>query len=331
MREAHRQYPDDPDVAALSAEAIMDLHPWDYWLKDGTPQSWTPEILELLEGVLSARNDHPGANHFYIHAVEASAEPAKGMASADRLRTLMPNAGHLVHMPAHIYIRTGKYHEGSLTNQESIKADLAYLTECHSQGLYALMYHPHNYHFLWACATLEGRREVALQAARDLQSKADRAMMLSPFGYVIQQLYATPIFAMVRFGQYDSLLQMPAPNKDWKFVTAMWHYGRGVAYARKGQIAEALAAAEDISAIRSDTSLKSIEVGARNSSYIVMEIAEKIVRGETAAAQQNYASAIDVLNAAIQLEDELLYNEPVDWHQPVRETTGRNTDTSRAT
>ena len=322
MREVHQQYPEDPDVAALSAEAIMDLHPWDYWLKDGTPQPWTPEILEVLEGVLASNVNHPGANHFYIHAVEASADPAKGMVSADRLRTLMPNAGHLVHMPAHIYIRTGKYHEGSLTNQESIKADLAYLTECHSQGLYALMYHPHNYHFLWACATLEGRSEVALQAAHDLQGKSERSMMLSPFGYIIQQLYATPIFAMTRFGKYDSLLQMPAPHKDWKFVTAMWHYGRGVAYARKGQPAQALTEADAIAAIRGDTSLKSIEIGARNSSYIVMEIAEKIVRGEMAAAQKNYPAAIDVLTAAMQLEDGLLYNEPVDWHQPVREILG---------
>lgn len=322
MKEVQQQYPGDPDVLSLYAEALMDLHPWDYWLKDGTPQPWTPEILRLLEDVLAMSVDHPGANHFYIHAVEASSDPAKAMASADRLRTLMPNAGHLVHMPAHIYIRTGKYHEGSLTNQESIKADLAYLTQCHSQGLYALMYHPHNYHFLWACATLEGRGEVALQAANDLQGKSERSMMLSPFGYIIQQLYATPIFAMVRFGKYDSLLQLPAPEKNWKFVTAMWHYGRGVAYAHKGQPAEARTEADAIAAIRSDTSLKSIEVGARNSAYVVMEIAEKVVRGEIANAEKNYTAAIDVLTAAMQLEDGLLYNEPVDWHHPVREILG---------
>lgn len=322
MKEVRQQYPHDPDIAALYAEALMDLHPWDYWLKDGTPQPWTPEIVTLLEGVLTSTVNHPGANHFYIHAVEASSNPAKGLPSADRLRTLLPNAGHLVHMPAHIYIRTGKYHEGSLTNQASIKADLAYLTECHSQGLYALMYHPHNYHFLWACATLEGRSELALQAARDLQGKSDRSMMLSPFGYIIQHLYATPIFAMTRFGKYDSLLQMPAPDKQWKFVTAMWHYGRGTAYARKGKPAEALKEADAIAAIRSDTSLKSIEVGARNSSYLVMEIAEKIVRGEIAAAQKDYPAAIALLTEAMKVEDALLYNEPVDWHHPVREILG---------
>jgi tetratricopeptide (TPR) repeat protein len=322
MKEVQQQYPHDPDVAALYAESLMDLHPWDYWLKDGTPQPWTPEILQLLEGVLTTTVNHPGANHFYIHAVEASSDPAKGLASADRLRTLMPNAGHLVHMPAHIYIRTGRYHEGSLTNQASIKADLAYLTECHSQGLYALMYHPHNYHFLWACATLEGRSEVAMQAARDLQGKSEQSMMLSPFGYIIQQLYATPIFAMARFGMYDSLLQVPEPNKNWKFVTAMWHYGRGISYARKGQPAEALKEAGALAAIRSDTSLKSIEIGARNSSYIVMDIAEKVVRGEIAAAQKDYPAAIAVLTEAMKLEDGLLYNEPVDWHHPVREILG---------
>jgi tetratricopeptide (TPR) repeat protein len=322
MKETQQQFPEDPDVAALYAEAIMDLHPWDYWQKNGDPQPWSPEILQLLEGVLARSADHPGGHHFYIHAVEASATPEKGMASADRLRTLMPNAGHLVHMPAHIYIRTGKYHEGSLTNEESIKADLAYLTECNAQGLYALMYHPHNYHFLWACATLEGRSEVALKAAADLQSKSDSNMMLSPFGYIIQHLYSTPVFAMVRFGKWNELLQMPAPNQNWKFVTAMWHYGRGIAYTRKGQISEAGAEADALAAIRNDTSLKSIETGARNSAYLVMEIAEKVVRGEIAAHKKDYPAAIETLTAAMQLEDKLLYNEPVDWHHPVREVLG---------
>lgn len=322
MKEAQQQFPQDPDVAALYAEAIMDLHPWDYWLKDGTPQPWTPEIIQQLERVLAISADHPGAHHFYIHAVEASPDPGKALASANRLRTLMPNAGHLVHMPAHIYIRTGLYHEGSLTNEASIKADLAYLTECNSQGLYALMYHPHNYHFLWACATLEGRGEKAMEAARALQSKSDSSMMLSTFGYIIQQLYCTPVFAMVRFGKWDSLLQMPAPNKDWKFVTAMWHYGRGTAFARKGQLSKADAEAAAIATLRNDTSLKSIETGARNSAYVVMEIAEKVVRGEIAAGRKDHPGAIAVLTEAMQLEDKLMYNEPVDWHHPVREILG---------
>ncbi|GAA0559681.1 hypothetical protein GCM10009415_47100 [Chitinophaga japonensis] len=322
MKEVYRHYPQDPDVAALYAEAIMDLHPWDYWLKDGTPQPWTPEILALLEGVLEKLPDHPGANHFYIHAVEASKEPGKAMASANRLRTLMPNAGHLVHMPAHIYIRTGLYHEGSLTNEASIQADLAYLTECNAQGLYALVYHPHNYHFLWACATLEGRSELALQAAATLQEKSDPAMMLSPFGYIIQHLYSTPIFAMVRFGKWESLRALPPPNPDWKFVSAMWHYGRGVAFARTGQLQQAAAAADSIAALRLDTTLKSIETGARNSAYVIMEIAEKVTRGEIAAAQKDHTTAIALLSAAMQLEDGLLYNEPVDWHHPVRELLG---------
>ncbi|KAA2239173.1 hypothetical protein F0L74_23490 [Chitinophaga agrisoli] len=322
MREAHQQFPEDLDITSLTAEALMDLHPWDYWQKNGDAQPWAPEIVALLEGVLQKAPDHPGGNHFYIHAVEASATPQKALASADRLRTLMPNAGHLVHMPSHIYIRTGMYAKGSETNQASIKADEAYLTECHSQGLYALFYHPHNVHFLWACATLEGRSELALQTARTLQSKADRSMMLSPFGYVIQHLYSTPIFAMVRFGKWDSLLQMPAPDKHLRFVNAMWFYGQGVAYARTNQPEKAQLAADSIAAIRADTSLKSIETGARNSSYAIMDIAEKIVRGEIAAAQKDYPTAIATLTEAVKLEDALLYNEPVDWHHPVRELLG---------
>ncbi len=322
MREAHQQYPEDLDITALTAEALMDLHPWDYWQKNGDAQPWAPEIVALLEEVLQKAPDHPGGNHFYIHAVEASATPQKALASADRLRTLMPNAGHLVHMPSHIYIRTGMYKEGSETNQASIKADEAYLTECHSQGLYALFYHPHNVHFLWACATLEGRSELALQAANNLQKKADPAMMLSPFGYVIQHLYSTPIFAMVRFGKWDSLLQMPAPNKQLRFANAMWFYGQGVAFARKGQLEQAKLAMDSITAIRNDTSLKSMEIGARNSSYPVMDIAERIVRSEIATAQQDYPTAIATLTEAVKIEDALLYNEPVDWHHPVRELLG---------
>ena len=156
MRELTKKYPDDLDAATMFAESIMDLHPWDYWLKDGTPEPWTPELLSTLESVLKKKSDHIGANHLYIHAVEASKNPGRGLASADRLRFLVPGAGHLVHMPAHIYIRTGKYHEGSLANKRAVKSDEEYINQCNQQGFYPLSYYPHNYHFLWATATLEG-------------------------------------------------------------------------------------------------------------------------------------------------------------------------------
>ena len=165
MRELYNKYPNDNDAGTLFAESLMDKHPWDFWLKDGTPKPWTHEILTVLEGVIKSSPRHPGANHLYIHCVEASKNPERGLKSADLLRTLIPGAGHLVHMPAHIYIRVGQYHDGSLANEMAVKSDEAYLTQCRQQGLYPLAYYPHNYHFLWATATLEGNSKLALDAA----------------------------------------------------------------------------------------------------------------------------------------------------------------------
>ena len=165
MRDLSKKYLDDLDIATMFAESIMDLHPWDYWLKDGTQKPWTHEILSTLESVIERKSDHCGANHLYIHAVEASKNPERGLASADRLRQLVPGAGHLVHMPAHIYIRTGKYHEGTLANKRAVKSDEAYINQCNQQGFYPLAYYPHNYHFMWATATLEGDSKTAIEAA----------------------------------------------------------------------------------------------------------------------------------------------------------------------
>lgn len=322
MQQLHRQYPKDLDAAALYAESIMDLHPWEYWQKNGQPQPWTPEILQLLETVLQKDKDHPGANHFYIHAVEASSQPEKAMASARRLPALLPGAGHLVHMPSHIYIRTGMYHDGTLVNEASIKADQAYINQCNSQGLYALFYHPHNYHFLWACATLEGRSGLALEAATTLAGKVDTPLMRGPFGFVVQYLYASPLFAKVRFGKWDELLQTPSPDKGLVFVTAIWHYARGIAYVRKDRLREAEQDRQSILALMKDTSLPHIRVGARNTPEAVMAIAEKILAGEIAARKKDHANAIAVLTEAVKMEDDLNYTEPADWPNPVREILG---------
>lgn len=180
MRELVQRYPDDLDAAALFAEALMDLHPWDYWTKEGQTQPWTPEILTVLESVLARHENHPGANHLYIHAVEASPDPERGLASADRLHDLVPGAGHLVHMPAHIYVRLGRYHDASLANQRAIAADDSYLEQVRAQGIYPLAYVPHNHHFLWATATMEGRNRLAIGSARETASRVDRENMGEP-------------------------------------------------------------------------------------------------------------------------------------------------------
>lgn len=322
MKELVTKYPDDLDAASLYAESLMDLHPWDFWLKDGTAQPWTAEILQNLEKVLKLDKYHAGANHFYIHAVEASQNAARAMASAERLKTLMPGAGHLVHMPSHIYIRTGLYHEGTLTNEASVKADQSYLTQCNSKGLYGLIYHPHNYHFLWACTTLEGRGDYAIKTAHILSSKVDEEMMLSPFGFGVQHFYVTPVFAKVRFGKWDDILAMKIPDKKLVYANAIYHYGRGVAFARKGQNEKALVERSELRQLITDTTLKSISVGALNSPYAIMAIAEKVLSAEIANAKKDYITAASILKQAIELEDALNYNEPADWHHPVRQILG---------
>lgn len=322
MKKVVDKYPADLDAASLYAEALMDLSPWNFWLKDGSAQPWTGEILALLEGVLKKDQNHVGANHFYIHAVEASQKAEAGMPSAKRLETLLPSAGHLVHMPAHIYIRTGRYHEGSLTNEASIKADQAYLNECNSQGLYALIYHPHNYHFLWACTTLEGRKSYALETGQILSSKADTTLMSGPFGFFVQHMYSTPIFAMVRFGEWDRLLKMAEPQKNAIYARAMWHYGRGVAYAKTGKADLAEKEGLALLPLLKDTTLTSISAGALNSPNALMDIAGRVLSAEIYVAKKNYDKAILTLTEAVVLEDNLNYNEPADWHHPVRQILG---------
>ncbi|WP_051189710.1 hypothetical protein [Daejeonella oryzae] len=322
MKILANKYPDDLDAATLYAESIMDLHPWDFWLKDGTARPWTAEILDQLEKVMKVNKDHAGANHFYIHAVEASQNANRAEASADRLRTLLPGAGHLVHMPAHIYIRTGQYHKGTISNEASIKADQLYLNECNSKGLYGLIYHPHNYHFLWACTTLEGRGDYAIKAADSLSSKFKSEMMLSPFGFTVQHLYVTPVFAKVRFGKWDKLIEMESMDKKYVYANAMIHYGRGVAFAKKGMTGKALAEKAELEKLMSDTTLRNISVGALNSPYAIMAVADKVLDAEIASAKKNYTAAVNLLKEGVKLEDELNYTEPADWHHPVRQVLG---------
>ncbi len=212
MRDLTKKYPDDLDAATMFAESLMDLHPWDYWLKDGTPEPWTPEILSTLESVIKRNNDHMGANHLYIHAVEASKTPGLGLASANRLRFLVPGAGHLVHMPAHIYIRVGRYHEGSLANERAVKSDEEYISQCNQQGFYPLSYYPHNYHFLWATATLEGDSKTAIDAAIKTSTKPPDSLM-DCCGYQTLQHYAViPLYAYVTFGKWDEILKYDPPK-----------------------------------------------------------------------------------------------------------------------
>ncbi|MCZ6775659.1 MAG: hypothetical protein O7D34_04275 [Ignavibacteria bacterium] len=322
MRELHQRYPDDMDAAALTAEALMDLHPWDYWEKSGKAKPWTPEILKVLEYAMERNPHHPGANHFYIHAVEASKSPDRGLPSAERLGDVVPGAGHLVHMPSHIYIRVGKYHEGSLANERAIKSDDSYVTQCRAQGIYPLAYVPHNHHFLWATATLEGASEKAIAAAKSTSAKVDTAMMRQPGLGTLQHFLVIPLYAYVRFGKWAEILAYSKPADDLVYPQGVWHYARGIAFARTGRFEEAEQELNLVRKISVNPALNDITIWDINRTDQLMEIAANALAGELAAAQRNYEKAIKHLQAAVTIEDRLTYNEPPDWFFPVRHSLG---------
>jgi tetratricopeptide (TPR) repeat protein len=323
MRNLVSKYPDDLDATTMFAESIMDIHPWDYWLKDGTEQPWTPELLAVLESVVERNPDHHGANHLYIHAVEASKNPHRGLPSADKLRFLAPGAGHLVHMPAHIYIRTGKYHEGSLANIRAVKSDEEYINQCNQQGFYPLSYYPHNYHFLWATATLEGDSKTAIDAALKTSQKPPDSLM-DVCGYqTLQHFAAIPLYAYVTFGKWDEILNYPQPQDERPYMQAVWHYARAMAFISKDELDKA---SEEITKkLRPLTDNKTIEelsIWGINSAGLLVKIAYEVTNGELEAKKKNYTEAIAHLTKAVEYESQLRYDEPPTWFYPCRQNLG---------
>lgn len=319
MRQVAKQYPDDPDAATLFAEALMDLRPWDLWSTDGQPRPETPEIVATLEGVMQAHPDHPGANHYYIHAIEASPQPEKGLPSAERLRTLVPGAGHLVHMPAHIYIRTGRYADAAQANRQAIAADQRYIAAVQPAGVYPMMYYPHNIHFLWAAATMDGRSAEALQAARQVAANVPPEMAREM--PMLEYFMPTPYFALARFGRWQEILTEPPPPDDLLFNRAMWHYARGLAYAATGKSADAEG---------EETALKSLSerippdriVGDNQPAGLQLRLAALLLAGEIAARQGNCEAALPKLEEAVSVQDSLPYMEPPPWYFPSRQALG---------
>ncbi|TDI85146.1 MAG: hypothetical protein E2O78_05040 [Caldithrix sp.] len=322
MRQLCGKYPEDTDASVLFAEALMDLHPWDYWLKNGEPQPWTPEILSVLESVMQRDLNHPGANHFYIHAVEASHNPERGMTAAQHLENVVPGAGHLVHMPSHIYIRVGNYHEGTLANERAIASDDEYISQCRAQGIYPLTYVPHNHHFLWATATLEGNSAKAIAAAHSTSERVDTQMMRKSGYGTLQHFYVIPMYAHVRFGKWDDILAAPKPDEDLVYPQGVWHYSRGIAFARTGRMPEAERELAVVRKIAKDPVLQQVTIWDINTTQQLMEIAANALAGEIAAAKGEYDNAVAALEAAIEIEDGLTYNEPPDWFFPVRHSLG---------
>ncbi|HEX3279827.1 MAG TPA: hypothetical protein VHR36_01235 [Pyrinomonadaceae bacterium] len=318
MREVHLRFPDDQDIAMLYVESVMDLRPWGYWERDGTPYARTAEIVALTEKVIAQNPQHPGALHLYIHLMEAyaanKAEPA-----ADRLLTLMPAAGHMVHMPAHIYQRVGRYADAVRSNELAIAADEDYISQCRAQGLYPMAYYPHNLHFLWFAATAEGRSKLAIDAARKAASQVnDDTLKAVP---LLAGFRVVPYYALTRFGKWDEMLKEPEPPAISAYLTGMWHYNRGTAFLGKGQTDDAAQELAKLKAMLSDKSLDQ-PLFSPNTGLMVLTIASEVLDGEVSASRKNYDEAIAHLERAVRLEDALVYTEPAEFHFPPRHALG---------
>ena len=321
MRSVAARYTDDIQIQTLFAEAMMDTMPWAYWTEDGEPKPLTKEVFATLESVLARDPKHPGANHFYIHAVEQE-HPERGVKAADNLRRVVPGAGHLVHMPSHIYIRVGRYHDGSLSNERAIEADNDYVTQCRAQGIYPVAYVPHNHHFLWATTTMEGRSADSISAARHTAAHVDRSLLREPQMAMLQHFSAIPYYALVRFGKWEEILQEPAPDADLLYPTAVWHYARGIALVRNGEVSDAKEELAKVRTIAANPALQQIRIWGLNPTSALAKIATAVLRAEIAASEKDINTAVAQLRKAIAIEDGLIYGEPPDWFYPVRHNLG---------
>jgi tetratricopeptide (TPR) repeat protein len=318
MSRVAQRYPEDADILTLYADAVMNTMPWDYWEKDGTAKPEAASAIAALERAIAKQPDHPGAHHYYIHILEGSRTPERAEASADRLGSLMPSAGHMIHMPAHIYLRVGRYADAAEANERAIRADEDYLAQCQAQGLYPVSYYPHNLHFLWAAATLEGRSAVAVDAARRLAEKvphhhAGALAWTTDFP-------VTPLLAYARFGWWKEILTEPSPPQNEPYAIGIWRYARGLAFIAQGRLEHAAAELEALRQIMThkafSTTLKDLPL------HTNLEIASRIVAGELAGKQRRPAEAVRLLREAVSIEDAIPYNEPPVWHQPPRQVLG---------
>ncbi len=323
LKTAYEEFPENDFVATLYAESIMNLHAWDFYSrKGGEARPWTPELIDVLEKAMTINPQNPLANHLYIHAMEAAPDVEKALASAERLKTLVPSAGHLVHMPSHIYINTGDYHAGSIANEQAVIADSIYIAECKSQGVYPQLYYPHNYHFLAATATLEGRGSTSIEAAYKTVSILDKKYFHEA-GYETLLHYTTiPMHVLVKFEQWEKILVSPQPEDDLVYPKAIWHYARGMAYANLNKPEEARNELNMLNTLTESEDVKRIMIWSINPAEEVCKIASKVLAAELYTMNGNFELAIPLLKQAVELEDGLNYNEPPDWFFSVRHLLG---------
>ena len=320
MREVVKNFPDDLDAATLFAESGMNLHPWGLWHPDGTPEAGTEEIVATLESVIKRDPNHLGAIHYYIHAVEASNSPERALAGASRLAALAPAAGHIVHMPAHVYIRTGDYAAAVKTNQEAAEADRAYLKSSGVQGIYPMMYYSHNLHFIAMCSAMTGDYAEAKKAGDMLAEHVGPAVKDMP---PLEGFMTIPMAVAVRFHRWDEILAMKAPDPQLKTTVGFWHFARGMALAGKGKTSEAEAEYKIVADAEKATPPDAIfNMPINNKTKDILKIAENVLGAQVALARKDNAAAAGMLRDAVALQDTLLYGEPPDWFFPVRESLG---------
>lgn len=319
MEKVVRQFPQDAEVQVLYAASVMNTVPWNYWDADGNPSPNIAEAKAALEKAIEINPDNPGAHHYYIHMVELP-KPDLAVPSADKLASLMPAAGHIVHMPSHIYIRVGRYLDAVKTNQAAILADEDYISQCYSQGMYPLGYYPHNIHFLWSAASLLGASEIAIDAAKKTAEKVPTGELATLT--FLQDFASTPLLAYTRFGKWNDILTIPSPNPEIKHLTLIRHYARGIAFVRKGNAKEAQEELDAIAALKDDPALENLVATSNNATVVIATIAYEVVAGELASLQGDLPNAIAHLKNAVAAEDNLTYTEPAAWHIPTRQNLG---------
>lgn len=318
MEQAWHQFPDDPDVGALFAESLMNLQPWDLWTTENAPRGRTMEIVAVLERTLRKAPKHPGANHFYIHAIEASPWPERGVEAAERLQTLVPGSGHLVHMPSHIFIRVGRYADAADANQKAIEADEAYFAKAPAPDFYSI-YYLHNIHFLAYAAMMEGRYETAITEARKIEKTIPQEF-LKNYVTIADGFMPTTLHVLIRFGKWNEILQEPAPP-DWRlFSRAERHFARSVAYSALGRTTEARQEVELLDQVAGNFT-DEWKMG-NNSAADVIAIARTMALGELAFHEGRTDDAFELLRSAVRAEEALAYDEPPGWMQPVRHALG---------
>ena len=319
MEDLYKKYPNDNDAASLYAEALMITMPWNYWAEDGNPKPDTVKVISTLERVLELDENHPLAIHLYIHAVEASSDPGRAEAAADRLGKLVPGAGHLVHMPSHIYWRVGRYKDASQANIEAAKVDEDYIAQCNAQGFYPALYYPHNIHFLWAASTMEGKSQLSIESALKVSKYVSEEQIRSV--PLLEFFHTPPLLSYVRFGKWQEILDYKEPIEDFKYSRSIFNYAKSVAYAATGDIENAKKHQKLITSF-----VDSAEVGAMvkagHPTKQLIEIANNLAMGSISMYQKDYLSAINNFEKAVLLQDNLPYTEPPFWYYPTRQTLG---------